>query len=404
MVRGELEWSRSQAGDTAVDWRVPLRLRARLSARAGPFDAQLEVQDARPLSSEPTDSRSGIHQLSFGFRWQLAKGELTLRLGRQEFISWTQHIYANRRWNHGMRSWDGLHFAALWGPGGIELFAGLLARPLLSAQVPFEEHWREEFALTYTAQGYLRLHDALVLELSVAGRHTREANDRRDIANLGTRVRGELPWGLSYQAEGHLQLGRVRVGDRDPRQLAGAGYMQLAWLSERGWARDRSKPGVDLAADFASGGGCQTTQFEGLDPCSDAAWRHDFDSPWTAHHRWFGHADRFRAINVLDYRAGLHLKNKLFAEAELDLAIYNHVFRMVHPGGQWVDVGGDLVAVDPGNRDPWLSNELELNVRWRWRWLEIETAWMLLVPLSGGRALRDEALGQRLYVWALVRY
>jgi hypothetical protein len=323
-----------------------------------------QVQDARTIADPLGSARAGVHQLFGEHRNSFPRGELRVRVGRQEYIVENRHLFANAPWGAGARSWDGVFLDFLGARAGVEMFAGSMARPFLSASEPLVEHWKSETVLDWVLIGHVALHDALRIEGLLWGSNRRNADDARNIVTTGVHLRGELAPGLTYNADGELQLGVIERLDAlaglRQRHVAGHAFAMLDYTSPRGLGpREQSRPGVFVQFDYASGTRCTTTEYSGLAPCTDGT-NHDFDSPWMARHRWFGLADRFRAQNIVDAVVGARVLTKPTDKLELELSASNHVFAFAQPGGRWHTTSDQRVGVLLDNRDPWAADEVDV--------------------------------------------
>lgn len=393
--------SPSVGGGGTTTTKVASRLRAQLEARSGQLRALAQIQDARNLADPIEPTRAGFHQLFAELRTEVARGTLVFRAGRQEYLLGNLHLFANAPWSAGQRSWDGVYLGLTGARAGFGVFGGSLARPLLSASAPLVEHVGAQVELDWVVDAWIEVADALVIEGLVWGDHRRDAADRRNMVTSGLRFRGELAPGLSYEAEGQLQLGLIERLDLVQRQVAGHAFAMLDYVSPRAIGPAKAKPGAFVLFDFASGSKCTTTAFVGLEPCTEGT-SHDFDSSWMARHRWFGWADRFRAQNVIDTNAGLRLRTRPSKQLGLDFELNNHVFAFAQPGGRWHDTSGALIGIDLDNRNPWAADEIDLVITLTRDWLHFDAGWMIVANLAGGRALSGEALRQFVYLRATI--
>jgi hypothetical protein len=402
MVRGEVTRTRTvdDVGDTSFG--LPTRLRASLEARTRSFRMLAQVQDARRLADPLGSPRTGFHQLFGEYQTSLPRGDLRLRVGRQAYSHGDRHLFAEAGWFAGARSWDAVFLDFVGARGGVEVLAGLPARPLLSASEPLVDHWSSDFAFDWLLVGHYRIHDALRIEGLLWGTNRRDADDTRKLVTTGVNLGGELAPGLTYDAEGQLQLGVIERLDLRQRHVAGHAFATLDYLSPRGLGPlEQIKPGAFVQFDFASGTRCTTTEYDGLAPCTQGT-NHDFDAIWMDQHRWFGFADRFRMQNVLDAAVGVRAQSKPTDEIEIELGVTNHLFAFAQPGGRWHAATGERIGVMLDNRDPWAAEEVDVVAELRYRALTVDAGWMLVANLSGGRAVSGEALRQFVYVQMVI--
>jgi hypothetical protein len=402
MVRGGVTRSRTVADDGDSSFELPTRLRAQLEARTQSFRMLAQVQDARTLADPLGSPRTGVHQLLGEYRTSLPRGDLRLRVGRQEYVLGDRHLFAQAPWTPGARSWDGVFLDFASARGGVEVFAGSIARPFLSAKEPLVDHWKSEVSLDAVMVGHYLIHSALRIEGLVWSSNRRDLDDTRKLVTTGLRLSGELTPGLTYDADGQLQLGVIERLDVRQRHVAGHAFATLDYFSPRGFGqREQTQPGAFVRFDFASGTRCTTTEYSGLAPCTDGT-SHDFDSIWMDQHRWFGLADRFRAQNILDAAVGARVLTKPSNELELELGVTNHVFAFAQPGGRWHAADGQRIGVVLDNRDPWAAEEVDVVAELRYRWLRFDVGWSLVANLSGGRAVSGEALRQFMYIQLII--
>ena len=398
MARSEFIRTRHVDGDSELRTLVPVRLRARFEARARRLRLLAEVQDARNLGDPVGSARAGVHQLLGEYETTLARASLRLRFGRQEFGLGTRHLYWTAPWGARMRSWDAVRLTTTFTRGGVELFAGSLARPLLSSSLRLADHVADDVAITWLASGHVRVRDALTLELSVAGAHQRTPEAARNIVTNGLRAHGELLPGLRYDLEGHLQIGAIERGRATQKHLAGSAFANLEYLTPEGIGPDNAiELGGVALFDFASGSRCSSTEVSGFTSCTEGT-NTDYYSPWMARHAWFGRGDRFLANNVIDGALGLRVKTEPAEGVDLDFELINHVFAFPEPGGRWQSTGTALIGVDPTNRDPWAADELDAEATLRYRWFRLDLGWHYVHSLSGGRAISGVAAWQRIYI------
>lgn len=405
LVRGDVTRTRSVDGEGDSLTDLPVRLRAQFEARRQRLRVLAQFQDARTIADPLGSPRAGFHQLLGEYRSSSRRGDLRLRVGRQEYVLGDQHLFAHAPWGAGSRSWDGVFVDFVGVRAGVELFAGSLARPFLSASEPLVEHWHAELALEGVLVGHYALHGALRIEGLLWGSNRRGTDDTRRLVTGGLRLSGELTPGLTYNADGQLQLGVIErldqldalAGGRQ-RHVAGHAFATIDYLSPHGLGpREQTRPGAFVQFDFASGTRCTTTEYSGLAPCT-AGTNHDFDAIWMAQHRWFGLADRFRAQNILDATVGARALTKPTDELELELSVSNHVLAFAQPGGRWHAANGQRIGVVLDNRDPWAANEIDLVAELRHGPVAVEAGWMVVANLSGGRALSGESLRQFVYL------
>lgn len=402
LARGEATRMRSVdgEGDSFID--LPVRLRAQFEARTEHLRVLAQVQDARTIAEPLGSARAGVHQLLGEYRTSLPRGDLRLRVGRQEYVLGDAHLFAQAPWIAGARSWDGVFLDFLGPRGGVEMFAGSLARPLLSSGEPLVDHWKSEAAIDAVVVGHYLIHSALQIEGLLWASNRRDADDTRKLVTTGLRLHGELAPGLTYDADGQLQLGVIERLDVRQRHVAGHAFATLDYLSPRGLGPlEQTRPGAFVRFDFASGTRCTTTEYSGLAPCTQGT-NHDFDAIWMDQHRWFGLADRFRAQNIIDAVVGARALTKPTDELELELSVSNHVFAFAQPGGRWHAADGQRVGVLLDNRDPWAADEVDVVASLRRGWLTLDAGWMLVANLSGGRAVSGEALRQFVYLQVII--
>ena len=380
---------------------LPTRLRAQLEARTDSFRMLAQVQDARTLSKPIGDPRAGFHQLFGEYHTSLRHGDLRFVFGRQEFVLGDAHLFAQAPWQAGARSWDGASLDFSSARGGVQLFAGSLARPFLSSKEPLVEHFKDQIALDWVLVGHYVVHTALRIEGLVWGTNRRDEIDTRKLVTTGLNLRGELAPGLEYAAEGQLQLGVIERLDLRQRHVAGHAFAKLDYLSPQGLGPEKKmKPGAFVLFDFASGTRCTTTEYDGLAPCTDGT-SHDFDAAWMDQHRWFGYADRFRAQNIMDAAAGVRVQTQATEEIEIEIGATNHLFAFPQPGGRWHDANGERVGVAIDNRNAWAADEVDVSVELRRRWLTIDAGWQVVANLAGGRAVSGETIRQFIYLRAI---
>jgi hypothetical protein len=402
LVRGEATRMRNvdTTGDTLI--AMPVRLRAQFEARTAHLRVLAQVQDARMIAEPLGPARAGVHQLVGEYRNSLRRGDLRVRVGRQEYVLDDAHLFAQAPWLAGARSWDAVSLDFLGARGGVEMFAGSLARPLLSSAEPVVEHWKSEAALDWVMVGHYLIHRSLRIEGLLWGSNRRDADDTRKLVTTGVGLSGVLAPGLTYNADGQLQLGVIERLDLRQRHVAGHAFATLDYLSPRGFGpSQQTRPGAFVRFDFASGTRCTTTEYSGLAPCTDKT-SHDFDAMWMDQHRWFGLADRFRAQNLIDAVVGARAVTQPTDELELELSVSNHVFAFAQPGGRWHAADGQRVGVLLDNRDPWAADEVDVTAELRHGWLTVDAGWMLVANLSGGRAVSGESLGQLVYLQVII--
>lgn len=379
---------------------VPTRVQARLELRGETLQVLAELQATRDLGDPSAAPRNGFHQLFATHEQQLPRGRLQLRFGRQEYVLGDTHLFGTAPWSANLRSWDGVVVNFSNARGGAELFAGSLARPLMSATQPLVEHVREQVELDAVARGWFDVSTALTLDALIWGRYGIE-DDTRNLLTTGVGMRGVAAPGLSYVVDGQLQLGVIERLDLRQRHVAGHVFGTLDYLHPEALGPVRARPGVFVLVDYASGTPCTTTEDVGVAPCTEGT-SHDFDSSWMARHRWFGFADRFRAQNVIDSAVGVRVQTEPRSELSLELELTNHLFAFAQPDGRWLDTGGNLIGVALDNRNRWAANEVDVVATLRWRALALDVGWMLVANLAGGRAVSGEALRQFGYVRMIV--
>lgn len=402
MVRPGVRLSRGVDGEASSLTDAPTRLRAQLEARAPGLRMLAQLQDVYVLGEDPRSDRSGFHQLYVEATHPLPRGTLVMRAGRQEFELGSLHLLGTRAWLPGMQSWDAVRVAFEGARGSLGVFAGSLARPLLADSASLVEQVTSTPTLQWLIDGHYAIADALTVEGLISGSHRRDSADTRNIVTYGLRLYGDIVPGLSYAAEGQLQTGSIEGPVRRQRHLAGQAYGVLSYLTPRGvGAGKRTKPGAFLSLDFASGTECTTTDYAGLAPCTEGT-NHDFDAPWMRRHKWFGHADRFRAQNVIDGAVGVRVVTTPMDSLSLELGATNHVFALPEPGGRWHDVGGNLIGLELDNRDPWAADEVDVEAALGYKWMALKLGWLVVANLSGGRALSGEAINQLVYVMLVI--
>ena len=403
MTRFGFTRSRSVDGEGSTSTVVPNRLRARLQARIGDLHALAEFQDARNLGDPIGPARTGFHQLYLAYETALATGgELRFVAGRQEWVDTSGHLSWPGPWGATMRSFDGLNLRTDGPRGGVDLFAGSFARPLLSSSLTLVDHVASDVRLLWHVGGHLKFGSAVSAGARILGNHQRTAAETRNIYTYGVELWGDLTPGLSYRLEGNLQTGEIEVrgagATTSHAHLAGHAFATLDYMTPEGFGEDgRTKVGAFALLDFASGSKCDTTEYQGLSPCTAGTSR-DFYSAYYGFHRWYGHADRFRQQNVIDAAVGAKARVAATKELRLDMVLTEHVFAFPEPGGRWHAFDGALIGVDPDNRNPWASNEVDVEAWLTYRWLRFDVGWLINANLGGGRAVSGEALRQFLYV------
>jgi hypothetical protein len=402
LARGESTRARpvDDVGKTTFD--LPARRRVSLEVRSHSFRMLAQFQDSRTVAKPLGPPRAGFHQLFGEYKTSLPHGDLQLRVGRQEYLLGDGHLFAPATWLAGARSFDGVFLDFVNDRGGVQVFAGSLGRPLLSAKEPLVDHWTTEIDLDWTIVGHYLIHRALRLEGLVWGTNRRDADDTRKLVTSGLRLSGELAPGLIYDAEGQLQLGVIERLDLRQRHVAGHAFATLDYLSPKGFGpRQQTRPGAFVLFDFASGTRCTTTEYNGLAPCTEGV-DHDFDAAWMDQHRWFGFADRFRAQNIIDGAVGARVQTKATDEVALQLSATNHLFAFAQPGGRWHGAFGERIGVMLDNRDPWAAEEVDVVAELRYRWLTVDAGYMLVKNLSGGRVVSGEAIRQFVYLQLII--
>ena len=398
MVRPEFRRTRDLEGESTPSTIVPTRLRARFEARARDFRIHASFQEARNLANPIGSPRLGFHQAFGEYDAELRNAHLLVRIGRQEYGQGTRHLFWTAPWGAAMRSWDGARVSLDARRGGFEVFVGSLARPLLSSDLRLTDHVAERQALTWVLDGYVRVREALIVELLVTGGHERDATQLRNIVTSGLRLHGDIAPGLDYEAEGQVQAGEIGIGQAVQTHLAGTAFAELDYLTPKPVDRQgKLQLGAFARFDFRSGSQCETAEIDnpGL-PCTSGR-NADFHSPWMARHFWYGHADRFWASNVIDGAVNLRAKTAATDEITIDLNLTNHIFAFPEPGGMWRNTGGALIGVDPDNRNPWAAHEADVEGRLEYRWIRFDIGWHLVTHLAGGRAVSGLAQWQRVY-------
>ena len=397
MTRTEFIRTRELDGESTPQTVAPTRLRARLGAEAGDLKLLGEFQDARNLGDPLGGARMGFHQLFGAYEVELARAALRVSFGRQELADNTRHLFWSAPWGAGMRSFDAVTMKASFARGGIELFAGSLARPLLSSPQRLSEHVSSSVNLTWQARGWFEALEALHLDLYVSGAHIRNAGETRDIVTNGLYLHGKLYPGLSYLVDGRLQLGQIAVGRGVQQHLAGAVYGKLTYLTPEGLgAEHKLRLGGTVGLDFASGNRCTTTEFSGFGSCTDGVNR-DYYAPWMARHAHFGRGDRFLSNNVIDQLVGLRLLHQAFDKLSLELDVFNHLFIFPEPGGRWQSISTAIIGVDPDNQNRWAADGVDIEATLRYAWLRLDLGWHLVQSLAGGRAISGVSSWQRVY-------
>jgi len=408
MTRAEFRRARTVDGESTPTTVIPNRLRAKLEAKARDVRAYAEFQEARNLGDPIGAPRTGFHQLFGEYDAKLRRADVLVRLGRQEYGLGTRHLFWIAPWGARMRSWDGARVTVDAPRGGVELFAGSLARPLLSSSLRLVDHIAASQALTWVVNGYVRAHEALVIEALVTGGHERDASQTRHLVTTGLHLHGELAPGLRYDAEGHVQLGTIEVGRAVIPHLAGSAFAELDYLTpEPVDPHNKLRLGATATFDFMSGSDCDSDS-DALDdpslPCSSTRSA-DYHSPWMARHRWYGWADRFWGGNVIDAALAVRSQAQITDDLRIDLQLVNHLFAFPEPGGPWRNTGGTLIGIDPDNDERLAAHEVDVEGGLRFReWLSFDIGWHVVTSLAGGRAVSGLAQWQRVYVQIVVDF
>jgi len=386
------------AGSAQNTGTVLERARIQLGATWGPLKAFVQVQDARAwgfeASTTSNQANTDLHQgfLELGGESETRSLSGYVRAGRQEVAWGKQRMVGSLLWLPGARSFDAVRAVGKASIVELDMFVALLSPRATLVDPSTDPPQSEKSAGAQLAAGKLSfdIHKAINVEgmaLSVFEDGTAaDLSFERRIADFGGRVWGAPLAGLTYDVEGHGQVGRVR--DQDHRAWAWAanvGYM---------YGKHRVKPGGHVGYAMASGHQCTMA----TEACGNAD-NNDFYNFFPTNHIHYGIADQMNWSNMRD----LEVAAKLGFDKLLTAVLAYHYFQLQEPDGRWTNAGGGLVGSgwDPTNTGRGLGHELDAFVTLK-PWdshLMVQPGYALFLPVDAGARLAGDTPQHFAFLW-----
>ncbi len=387
--------------------RVLERARLQLRGTWGPVSAFVQAQDARAWGFEgSTVSNEGnldLHQgwIDVGGASSSGTRSGSIRAGRQEIAWGSQRMIGSLLWAPAARSFDAVRLRGKAGPVAADLFVSMLAPPstfevedpLRPSEPPMTVQSRgNQLAagmLSYAALPAFNVEVMTMADFADAS-PAAPARERR-ILDFGGRVWGTPVEGLSYEAEGHGQVGREGATD----------HRAWAWTANAKYVHDgeRVDPGVKVGYSMASGSTCTADPSTG--GCGAAVDR-DFFNFYPTNHIHYGLVDLLGWRNVRD----LEVTGTL-GVAWMQAALGYHYFQLHESAGRWRNAGGGLVGAgwDPSNTEHGLGHELDFVVTMKpWKVLMIQPGYGVFIPTGAGKTLGGSSPQQFLYLWLVATF
>ncbi len=247
------------------------------------------------------------------FNLPLNDANLTLRIGRQEFLFGKQRLISPLPWANTMRRWDAINGILTTKNWKIQAFA--------SKFVPVDKYdfnENDDNNVLFGVYGTFRKS----LDIYYLGRDRDSIDSIRH--TIGARYFGKTSAGFDYDVEAAYQFGEVGSADVNAIMVGSQfGY---------GWTDNQWKPRLWLGFDYGSGDS---------DPGDGEV--ETFDQLFPLGHAYLGYIDIVGRQNIIDFSQGIDLKpakkigfkiaNHFFWRAESADAFYNAGGGVVRPGG-----------------------------------------------------------------------
>ena len=395
---------RCQADQGAVLQRV------RLQALAiwGPVSGFAQVQDARSwgfeASTASNDANTDLHQ---GYM-ELGGGDDRMsgfvRAGRQEILIGQQRLIGPLAWMPNARSFDALRIHGQFGKFSLDVFGVMLQPPgVVTAPDPMDPSnppLTEDSAGGQLAGGLFaaKVHKAFNGE--VLGLYVREgaknnalAFDRK-IGNAGLHVFGEPVDGLTYDAEGNVQVGTFNT--RDHFAWAWAGKVKYVYK------KPKVKPGAHVGYAMASGESCTNDPSAGMG-CG-AADSSEFFNFYPTNHIHYGLVDRLGWRNMRDFEVSAMVAIPPIAKV---ISVTYHYFQLNVPDGRWSNAGGANIGSgwDPDNTNRNLGHEIDvIAVLKPWEPLFIQPGYGVFIPVGAGKNIGGPDPQHYLWLWLVATF
>jgi hypothetical protein len=316
-----------------------------------------------------------------------------VRLGRQEVAWGRQRILGPLPWAPQGRSLDAVRMLGGKGMVELELLAAMIERPRTfvvgDASIPTRG----------VTLGAMRLglapHDAAHVELMAlidrAGPSPTQLGRDRLVADVGVHVFGEPIEGVTYDVEGHGQLGHMYGAQHRAWAFASIVRGQLP--------KPRVHPGLHLGYAMGSGHACTGDPGTACTPSESR----DFFNFYPTNHPPYGNLDLNDWSNLRDAEAGLFVRE----DAGFEVSAIYHSFWLNDPRGTWTDSGSRLVATgwDPDNVQAHLGHELDVILSYNpWPPLMLQPGYGLFVPGSAARRLAGDDVQHFVYLWMVLTF
>lgn len=389
------DFGAASAPDTGT---VLQRARIQLAASWGPLRAFVQVQDARTWGFEAStisnEANTDLHQgfLELGGKADSRPLSGYVRAGRQEVAWGNERMVGSLLWLPGARSFDAVRAVGRASIVELDMFVALLSprRTVVDDSVDPPQSASSAGAQLAAAKLSLDIAKAVNVEgMALAVFEDAQDGDlsfERRITDFGGRVWGTPLAGLTYDVEGHGQVGRVR--NQDHRAWAWAANLEYMY------GKHRVKPGGHLGYAMASGHRCTMAS----DACGNAD-NNDFYNFFPTNHIHYGIADQMNWSNMRD----LEVAAKLGFDKLLTAVLAYHYFQLQEPEGRWTNAGGGLVGSgwDPANTSRGLGHELDAFVTLKpWApYLLVQPGYALFVPVDAGARLAGDTPQHFAFLW-----